>query len=119
MKNQPVSENYSRAQQRELEERLLSMYMWRARASGITVLLINDKRQYDCLRNSGDISEIFDSTNKVRYILTDKKHRVLDMLPIALDLIDTPDGMFYLQQYIARYNSQQNKDFKKAMSILR
>ena len=87
-----ILRGYVSSQERhDLEMTLLDMYWQRARDEGKTVKPIHDWRRYEELKKSG---ELFDVENF--YLLTNgKRTKVLDMVPVAHKLLDTPEGNFF------------------------
>ncbi|MBI4451579.1 hypothetical protein HY642_06410 [Candidatus Woesearchaeota archaeon] len=77
------------AERRALEDRLVEMYIRRAKERGVGLVIVRDAKEYVALKTSG---EVFDGRNF--YLYMNDHDCVGDMAPIVVRMIDTPEGLF-------------------------
>ncbi|MBI4147087.1 hypothetical protein HY494_00350 [Candidatus Woesearchaeota archaeon] len=88
-----LSGDVSDAERLDLEQRLLGMLLSRAKKQGAEIVIVTDQKVYESLMLSG---EAFRQGGSRYYLLMDEaRSQILDTTPLALQLMNTPEGLFY------------------------
>lgn len=75
----------------DLENKLVEMYLQRARLLGKPIVVITSKAEYERLKASGE----FYDKEKFYLVMDEKCEQIADMHPLFCRLLDTDEGRFY------------------------
>ncbi len=78
-------------EKKDLGEKLVKMFMERAKQRGKPVIVLRDRDKYEVLRTT---RELF-SENDFFLLVQGEPPKVQDMTPVVYHLLDTKEGLFY------------------------